>query len=476
MITLPNTKQIPLDMVGSTAFGRYSKISTEQTFNMFVSDGWNVPYAGYEKKVTISEGGQGRGLYGSARYNHLISVVDDGVYTISRNLSKSKVATIATSTGDVFMDENNANQIAICDKSTIYIFDYRNNTFEEAITTGSSKLDFIPGHVRFHNGVFMAPSTDRSDWRLSDFNNGHLWPADSASVGEIQTKPDEAMAVVPFPGKGNLVLVFGKTVTEFWNFSNTQQLFPLVKNTFNNIDYGCLNQATIAENDNIVVWVGSNEKSGPVIMYSDGNTAHKISNDGINYRLEQLINPTNCYGFCFQQDGHQFYQVTWPDDDLSLAFDFTLQKFYTLCDTYMKPHIAKRVAFFNNSYYFISFVDGNLYELNSKYTNFDGAEIPRIRIPKNIRLPSADRFIVKNINFTIEQGCDANIQRVDFSMSKDGGESYSSIQSKELNPLGRRANKLNFWNMGAANDFVSQFRFWGKGRFLMTNGLVSIRQ
>lgn len=470
-----NTKQLPLDIVGSTAFGRYSKISSEQTYNMFVSDGWNVPYAGYKRAAAIAEGGQGRGLYGSPRYDHLITVIDDSVYSVSDNLAVSRIATIDTSNGDVFMAENNANQIAICDKSAIYIFDYRNNTFQKAITTGSTALDFIPGYVSFQNGVFIAPSTDRSEWRLSDFSNGHLWPADSASTGEIQTKPDEAMAIVPFPGKGNLVLVFGKTVTELW-YDTGSQLFPYTKNTYNNIDYGCLNQATIASNDDVVVWVGSNEKSGPVIMYSDGNTAHQISNDGINYRLAELINPENCYGFCFKQDGHPFYQVTWPDDELTLAFDFSAQKFYTLSNEYMGSHIAKRVAFFRNSYYFISFVDGNLYELNSKYTNYNGVEIPRVRVCKNIRLPDSGRFVVKNIAFTIEQGCDSNIQRVDFSVSKDGGESYSSVKSKTLNTLGKRQNKFNEWNMGAANDFVCQFRFWGKGRFLMSNGVVSIRQ
>jgi len=481
---MARTQEIPLDIVGSSTFGRYSKISSQQTFNMFISDGWMVPYAGHKKAVTLSDSGQGRGLYSSARYDHMIAVADDAVFSISENLSKTKIATIETSEGDVFISENNADQIAICDKSSIYVYDYRNHTFSKAVTGSGSGLDFTPGYVTFQDGYIIAPSLNRAEWRLSAPNNAHSFPADAASTGEIQTKPDEAMACVRFPGKGNLLLVFGKTVVEPWYDTGTQ-LFPYTKNTFNNIDYGCANQASIGsvsiseEKGNIsglVVWVGVNESSGPAIIYTDGNSVKQISDDGINFRLSELTNPTNCYGFCFKQDGHPFYQVSWPDDGLTLLFDFKTNKFFTLCDHYQNCHPAKSVTFFNNKYYFISFEDGNLYELNSKYTTYDGLVIPRIRVCKNIRLLKAEQFIVNNVNFTIEQGSDSNLQRVDFNFSKDGGESYSSIVSKQLNPLGFRQNKLNFWGMGQANDFVCQFRFWGDGRFLATDGSVSIYQ
>lgn len=477
------SKDMPLDIVGSSTFGRYSKIGSQQTYNMFISDGWLVPYAGHKKAVTLSGSGEGRGLYASARYDHMIAVADDNVYAISENLSRTKIATIETSDGDVFISENNADQIAICDKSSIYVYDYRNHTFTKAVTGSSDSLDFTPGYVTFQDGYIIAPALNRSEWRLSEPNNAKSFPAAPANVGELQTKPDEAMACIRFPGKGNLLLVFGRTVTEMW-YDTGNQLFPYTKNTFQNVDFGCANAASIGwisvgSNENVsglVVWVGVNEDSGPSIMFTDGNAIKQISDDGINFRLAELTNPTNCYGFCFKQDGHPFYQVSWPDENLTLLYDFETNKFFTLCDHYQNCHPAKRVCFFNNKYYFISFEDGNLYELNSKYTTYDGLVIPRIRVCSPIRLPKAERFIANNATFTIEQGSDAGIQRVDFSVSKDGGESYSSIMSKELNPLGFRQNKLNYWGLGQANDLTCQFRFWGDGRFLPYNGAVSIYQ
>jgi hypothetical protein len=466
---MPNFKDFPLDIVGSTSFGRYSKISVEQTFNMIISDGWLVPYAGHLLQAQLASAGRGRAIYASGRYGHLIAVADNRVLTVGKNLSVNLIGIIDTSVGNVFINENNAGQIAICDQSNIYIFNTLDGTFKKVIT------DFIPGYIAFQDGYFIASSVGTSEWRLSDPNNGFSWPAGASNTGLLQTKPDEVQAVVRFPGKGNLLLVFGNTVTEMWYDTGTG-LFPYQKNTFNNIDFGCLNAATIATNDNKVIWVASNEKSGPVIMLTDGNSTKKISDDGINFRLSELTKPQNCYGFCFDQDGHSFYQVTWPVDKFTLLMDFNTGKFFTLTDEYMSSHIARGVAFFNNKYYFVSDKDGGLYELNSDYETYNGAEIPRIRVCKKILLPDQSKFIIQSLQFTLEQGDSAETQRVDFSMSKDGGKSFGNSLGVNLNPLGNRRNRFLLNNLGWANDFVPQFRFWGKTKFVVTNGSVRVYQ
>lgn len=469
-IRSPIQKQLPLDIVGSNNYGRYPKISIEQTFNMIVSDDWLVPYAGHKKIASIDPNGKGRGLYGSPSYNKMFAVIDNRVYSVTSGLAFQQIGTIDTFAGDVFIDENNAGQVAFCDKKNLYIYNSEGSPPFQKVT-----LDFVPGYICFQDTYFIAPDLNTSQWRLSDNNNGLVWPAAAANVGTFQTKSDRPLATIRFPGKGNLLFVMGNIVTEAW-YDVGYQLFPYQRNTYFNIDYGCLNPATIAASDTLIVWLAANEKSGPVIMFTDGGAPNQISNDGINFKLAQLENPQDSYGFLFKQDGHLIYQLTFPSDNLSLIFDFNTKRFFTICDQYMNYHIAKRVVYFNNSYYFVSFNDGNLYELNSDYTTFDGAEIPRIRVCKNIRMPDSSRFIVNNLNFILEQGEAANVQRIDFSFSIDGGASFSSYEGIELNKQGHRQNRIDYWNKGMANDFVPQFRFWGTGRFVATNGVVSVYQ
>lgn len=462
-----NFQDIPLDIVGSTVFGRYPKISVEQTLNMIISDNWLVPYAGHELAATISPIGKGRGIFVSTKFNKLIVIVDDGVYTIDQDLNVVKINVIESFVGDVFMDENEKNEIAICDKENIYIFNYVLNTFVKAT------LDFVPGYVCYQDGYFIAPALDSATWRLSSLSSSTTWP--DIFTGAFQTKPDIPVATLRFPGRGNLLLVFGSNVTEFWVDIGAQP-FPYQKQTSFNIDYGCMNAATIATSDNIVCWLGANEKSGPVIMYTTGGDVTRISNDGIDFRLSQLNFPQNSYGFLFKQDGHLIYQITFYTDNVSYIYDFNTQKFFTVTDNNNNYHIAKRVAFFNTDFYFISINDGNLYVMGTQFTDYNGQEIPRVRVCKNIRMDDSSRFIVNNHTITLEQGWTTSPQAIDLTISIDGGYTFSNAYRTNLMAQGYRANRFVVWVRAQANDYVPQFRFWSDDRFVCGNGVTEIYQ
>lgn len=536
----PAFTQVALDIVGSTKFGRYPKISVEQTFNMLISDNFLVPTAGYEVVANIIEELPGRGIFTSVNYNHLIVVVANTVYAVSTNDTVTRIGDINTYVGDVYIDENNNHQIAICDQSDIWIFDYVLSTFTKATDGATGVLGFTPGYISYQNGRFVAAALGTATWRLSNVGNGLVWPNDSFHVGTFQTKPDTVVATQRFPGRGNVLFVMGKTVTEVWQDIGAN-LFPYQRNGSINVDYGCLNAATLAFNENIIIWLAANEKSGPMIVYSMGGDIKKISTDGIDFKLSELTNPSNSFGFLFRQDGHLIYQLTFPDDNLTYIYDFNTQMFFTLCDEKANAHIAKRVSFFNDNYYFVSYTNGNLYQLGTQFTTYDGSEIPRVRVCKNIRLPDSSRFSVNNLTFTIEQGTQDNVfhssnlltesgqiiltensenievydavtvteilplyaedgtllltengeelligedtmisqpiqQAVHLSTSRNGGESFGTIWSQTLNPRGDFKNRLVYWNLGSANDFIPQFRFWGLSRFVATDGIVSIYQ
>lgn len=462
-------KSQPLDIVGSSKFGRYPKISVERTYNMIISDGWLVPFAGHKKINTLNLGQQGRGIYTSTKFQHMILVVDNGVYIVTNDLQILKVNTIDTYSGDVFIAENNGDEIAICDKQDVYIFNYRNDTFQKI----NIDTNVVPGYITFQDTYFIVPDTFSGKWRLSANNDGTTWPTEN--IAEFQTKADKAVATLRMPGRGGTLLVFGSTVTEVWTDVGAQ-IFPYKRNTSYNIDYGCLNPATIASLQDFVVWLGANETSGPSIMYSNGGNIEQLSTDGINFLLDSLTNAANSYGFLFRQDGHLIYQITFPDDNLTLIYDFETKQFFHLCDERFSNHVAKRVVYFNNSHYFVSLNDGNLYELNSKYDTFDGETIPRVRTCRNFRMQDSSKFIVSNLNFTLEQGHDSSLSKVELMISKDGGEAFSSGLNKDLNSIGKRLNKLDYWDLGYANDFVPQFRFWGNGRFVVTNGEINYYQ
>jgi hypothetical protein len=564
-----NFKEIPLNIVGSSIFGRYPKISIEKTYNMFMSQDFMVPYAGYTIGISAANFAnslEGRAIFTSTKLNQLVVVEGNGVYLVSITFSQTSqtvthfqtflIGRLQTSSGVVYIAENNKPQIGISDGTAFYIYDPLLSPVFQAVP-----LNFTPGYLTFHdtyfilaasNDTFYTPSANNT-WRLSGQNDGLTWNNDSASIGLLQSKPDNVKAVLRFPSKGNMIFVMGSIVTEAW-FDVGAQLFPYQRNNQFNIDYGCLQPATVAYMDEIAVWLAQNEKSGPVIMYSKGGMPQKITTDGIDYLFSTLEKPADSQAFLYRQDGHLFYHINFYTDNLSLVYDFNADKFYHACDQNLNYFIASEVAFFNNQYYFVTRNNGNMFVFDTQFTTYQDVdslgnvtnnEIPRIRSCANIRAPSQDYMIVNDIGFTIESGetdyqqqslgdiilvtqdghplitqggpdnlisqagndlisqngllfllqqnvgnnediliaqqqgntgfSNLSLPHVDLSISTDGGASFGNEWAYYLPPIGHRKNRLMWWQIGIVNDFVPQFKFWGMGRFVVTDGIANVR-
>jgi hypothetical protein len=477
----PNYQKFPLNIVGSSVFGRYSKISTEKTYNMIIADNALIQGPGYRSVGDISPSGLGRGLFNSIKYNHMVVAIDNELFAINSNLGFAKISDIDTSTGDVFFSENNNSEIATTDGLNIYSFNWSTGAFTRAQTDGSP-LDFLPTNLDFIDGYLIAGDARSNEWRLSDLNDATNWPNAAPNVGSLGSQADYVVAVAVF---NRQVFVFGKTITEIW-YNVGQQLFPFQRNDYFSLSYGCLNAATIAKgslkvNDSlipIIAWLGVNKTSGITMMFSTGAQPQRISTDGINYKLEQLYAPNECYATMFELAGHTIYQVTFynPRDNFTLWYDFTTQKFFNASDENQNYHIAKEIIFFSGDYYFVSINDGKLYQMGSDIDTYDEKEIPRIRITKNIRLDDSTPFILQELTLTLEQGDSSEEQAIDFSMSYDGGQTFGSSYRQPLNNLGHRLNKFNVRNLGFGNDLVPQFRFLGKTKCVVLGGEAKIYQ
>lgn len=519
-------QQVPVNVVGSSIFGRYPKISLEKTYNMFISDEWMVNYAGFQKTADILPSGTGRALFHSVRGQFLISVQSSTVYKLQSNLAPQFIGNIATSNGEVFIDENLSNQICIVDGQTAYIYNYINNTLTQQTLTFLGN-PIIPSYVCYHNTFFLIGSSETS------INSQNWYAFQTASPTTIslntqfslQTKPDSAVAVKRLPGRGNNVLVIGKTVAEVWGQIGGTENYRRMQSF--NIDSGCVSNSTIAANDEFLCFLSQNENNSPTILVTNGSSIEHISTDGIDFLLQSITRPDQSTAFFFREDGHLFYQLTFfnPNDNLSLIYDFDTKKFFHISDQNLNFHPARQIVYFNEKTYFISLQDASLYEMGTQFITYNyslnhnaqGDEIPRIRICKSIVREDSSRFRVGQFTFWIEQGtsdfylinpndvfCNGmlitetggnfivseqgipildesgscmdvfDIPRVDMSFSKNGNQSFSNVVGRNLNPRGQYRNQIRWWRMGQANEFTVQLRFWGFQRFVVQNGVAEI--
>jgi len=469
MKRISNSFELPLTM-GSSQFGCYPKISVELTRNMYMCDGWQTSFFGYKSVANIEYDGVGRRCAVSNKAGNLFFVINNSFYGFVSPNNYTLLGSLTTNSGDVFIAENTANQIGICDKENIYIYDYSTPTpvFSKA------SLDFKPTFISYHDGYFIAGEYGTNRWRLSEANNGLSWPVytpGSTYAGLLQTEADTVQAVIPIPGHGNNVLVLGSIVAEIWTDTGNV-LFPYTRSTGFNIDYGTINAATIAWQGDRVIWLGGNKKSGTSIFMSDGGNIQRVETSGIAHFLQQLTSPENSSAFFFEIEGHSFYVITFydPADNVTLAYDLKEKAFYHLTDENGNYFIVKNIEKFNNKYYFVSQNNGKLYELSSQYTDYDGAIIPCERIPPTIRMDDASPFIGNEMSLLLDQGNCINPVQVTYSISRDGNASFGNEVTLPLNNIGYRKNRLVDWGFGYANEMTFKFKFLGDGRFLVKDG------
>lgn len=472
-------QELDLDIGGSTTFGRYPKISVANSTNFILSDDWNVPYGGHKLvKMFVAEGGgTGRGAYTSFPSKKMLLAIANRIFWVGTNFSSIEPGVLNTFSGPVYIVENEKNEIAICDLRDIWIYNYIAGTFAQA------NLDFIPSYVAYQDGTFIAGVLGSPQWRLCSLTDSTAWPFDSQHVG-VFNEADTVVAAVPFPSRANLLFVMGTVITEPW-YNLGLPLFPYQRSQSFNVDYGTINAATIAGNDNMLVWIAQNGKSQSTLYYSTGGDGKRITTDGISFLFDNLKAPQDCYGNLFQQNNHLLYQFTYPTDNLCFVYDFNTSKFFTITDEYLNYHIMRKVTLFNGNNYFVSNTDGGLYEFGTQFNTYNGQQIPRIRICSSIRNPNSRPFICREASFTIEMGQDdfynpqeaaENYPRpvmrpaADLSISVDGGNSFGSFDRVELNAVGNGQNRLAYYNMGYANEMVHQFRFYGFGRAVCANG------
>ncbi|MES2218969.1 MAG: hypothetical protein V4501_11225 [Pseudomonadota bacterium] len=475
---------MPVNISGSSKFGRYPLISSERTYNRYTSDGFGVDFSGWIKRTTFPGEVEGRGAFPSIG-GFILIVRGASVYRLAHiNSTPIFLFNIGSSTGLVTIAENLSSQISIVGGNEWWIYNYLDNSFAQITPTG----DLVPGFIRYQNSFFLVANTTAAV-------NSQVWQVYNGGAGTtvtlnieltIQTKHNTAEAVIPIPGAGNNALVMGQTVSEPWQQRGGAQNY--YKNSSTNCDYGVVSVETIASQDKMVVWLAVNEASSPVIMVYDGSRSTPISSDGITFLLDTVRFPSQSYASFYRQDGHLFYLLSFYNvaDNFTIMYDFNTKLFFDVTDWDFSVFPGRQIIRYEGQDYFISYKDGQLYEIGSDipYIQVDDDtqyEIQRIRTCDTQMTPDGEPFDVDAFTYIIENGTQPNDfsinpspPRIDIRISNDGGYTFGNIVPFYMEPTGHFLSRPYIPNLGRYNRITIQMRFWSKWRFVTGNGTLRI--
>jgi hypothetical protein len=192
-------------------------------------------------------------------------------------------------------------------------------TFGASVQLGQIVLPFTEGPVSatYQDGfglvnqsgtpnVWQSNSFDLSTWNALDFTDADATPDNVVALATLNRE----------------VRFFKEQHTEVWIDAGTAGFsFQRLEGVF--IEHGCAAPFSVALAGQSLVWLAQNQQGQRIIVQSVGYEPKRISTHMIETRLASYPAVADAVAYCYQQEGHTFYVITFPSGDETWCVDLT---------------------------------------------------------------------------------------------------------------------------------------------------------
>ncbi len=319
---------------------------------------------------------QARCLYNTTN-NSLYAVIGNGVYFVSPTWVFIKVGTITTYTGICSMVDNGTTIVLVDGSPNGYQIDLitRVMTPITAATNGPPPqslgvYDFQGGvRVDVLDGYIITNDPGLRSFR-STYLNRITW--DSLWFALKNGFSDNLVAVVV---QKREIWMIGARTTEIWfNAGLSDFPFAIMPGPF--IQHGCAAPYSIAAHNGLVYWLSQDQSGKNILARGEGYKATPVSTPAQVTEWSKYPSTQDAIGFCFQQNGHSFYQITFPSADKTWRYDETTQQWHepvwTDASGNEHRHRANCAAFAYGLNVVGDWENGRLYSLDPEAYTDDG--------------------------------------------------------------------------------------------------------
>jgi len=356
-------------------------------------------------------------------------------------------------------DQTTTNVLFVDGSGTPYSYD---TTLDSATAVTDAGYPTGATHVANVDGFFIVNKPDTVQCVYSAINDPTSW--NTTNTISKEGSSDHVTALI---ASDRRLWVFGSQSYEvFRNTGNSNNQFLRIEGTYH--DYGIQAPDSLAEDGEHVYWLGASASGFGKIYQSRGFDAMSISTVPLEREIQEYTTTSDAEGFCFQQDGHKFYQLTFPSENKTWVFDATTgmwhEKFYLNPTTSVEERHRSRVsAFFNNNNYVGDWANNKIYSLEQTTYTDNGDTILRERIGPVI-WNNLDRVYYNAIEFDLESGVGAATGQgsnplLQLRWSNDGGHTWSSWYYLDMGAIGQYATRVRRERLGQSRKRVFHIRY-----------------
>jgi hypothetical protein len=390
-------------ILGSTYVARSVNAAASQMINLFPEV---VPEAGKEpaflmrapglRLLNTIGTGPVRGMWAFGNFGYVVS--GSRLYKIDSNYNATDLGAIA-GTGPVSMSDNGI-QLFVAANGPGYIYNVNTNVFEQITDPdypGAVRVDYLDGYF-----VFNEPNSQKI-WITSLLDGTQIDALDFASA---EGSPDGVVGLICDHRE---VWVFGTNSVEVWYDAGTAD-FPLqrIQGAFNEI--GCAAAYSIAKMDSGVFWLGKDARGQGMVYRANGYTGQRISTHAVEWQIQQYGNLSDAIGYTYQQDGHSFYVLVFPNANTTWVYDAATQAWHERASWANEQYIRHRgncQMFFNDEVIIGDFENGNIYAFDLDVYSDNGAVQRWLRSWR--ALPTGQNDLKRSAQHNLQLDCETGV-------------------------------------------------------------------
>lgn len=368
---------------------------------------------------------------------------------------------------------------------------YTNGTYTNVSLSGGSGSGAKATIVVSGGGVTAVTITDPG----IDYAAGDVLTAATASIGGTGSgfqytlttagafNSLDIAATTAVPGN-NLALVqahknvwiLKENAVEVWyDAGNADFAFGAVPGAL--IEHGCAAQYSVCAFDGMIYWLGKDRAGRGVVFRGEPYQAVRISTFAIENTITNMTTISDAVAFIYQQEGHTFYQLTFPTENQTWVFDIASQQWHertwTDSNGIENRHRALTAALAYGVNVVSDWETGKLYSYDPTATTDNGDPIVRRRGFPHVVADGA-RVFYRQFIADMDTGVTPGIMTdeeplVSLRWSDTRGNSWGSPITSGMGATGQYLRNIQFQRLGMARDRVFEL-FWSSPVVTALNG------
>lgn len=451
----------PVPFVGGTYPSRSRNFDCARTINLLPE----ASGSGQSKTIAMLLGTPGLTLFSSVgamgvrgliRFNAMqaFAVVAGNVYSLDVNGTATLVGTIINRLTPVSM-ASNGDTIMLVTGAEGYVITPNPQPLLITVTqitdpafSGADKVDFVDEYFAFNK-----PGT--GEFQITGLLANTIDPLDFATA---EGSPDLLISLIVNQRE---IWLFGTGSTEiFFDSGNADFPFERIQGAF--IEQGCAAKNTPCKFDGSVAWLTANDRGQGMLVKSVGYQPQRISTHAEEYAWAQYSRIDDAVAYTYQQEGHNFYVITFPTGNATWVYDANTQLWHERAwrnpaDASLNRHRSNCQMAFANKIIVGDWENGNLYSLDLNVYTDNGAILPAIRQAPHFATADNTWQIFDRFWLDMETGVGSDQgsnPMVMIAWSDDGGHTFPNEVMVSAGPVGKYRARAVVRRAGKSRDRV----------------------